>query len=534
MSAMRLKNIAMGLVLALPGCDGLAPTQPVKREAAPGAGAPIVVDGDIAGFYRESGFRPLWVTRTGVTPAAGLLAGMIEQAADDGLDPDSYSIGAVKAALSDGANGDAAARARAELLLSRAYVRYARDLREPRHLGGMTYVDAELAPKPQSPRNLLDQLRAAPDLPGQLAALQQVNPLYSRLRRGSVAYRKRWSALPRITVPPGPDLRPGDSGERVELLRRRLGLGEGSAFDDTLAGAVRLFKAVHALPPNPVADAATIRALNLGAPYFERLIAANLERARRIPTDPGLRFILVDTAGARLWLFEGGRVVDTMRTIVGKPGMETPEMAGFIRFAVLNPYWNVPPDLIRHEVARRAVREGVGTLRRQRLQVLTDWTPDARILDPARVDWGAVASGRHLVRVRQLPGAGNAMGGVKFMLPNKLGIYLHDTPGKSLFDRPDRRLSSGCVRVEDAERLSRWLFRGTEMKSSGAAEQRVDLPEPVPVYITYLTAVPGPGGIIFQKDVYRRDQDLLAALNEQEGPAAGSETAAGADQVMAR
>ncbi|MDP8914818.1 MAG: L,D-transpeptidase family protein, partial [Pseudomonadota bacterium] len=301
-----------------------------------------------------------------------------------------------------------------------------------------------------------------------------------------------------------------------DLLRRRLGLREGRAFDGALAKAVRTFKAVHALPPDPVADAATIRALNLGASHYERLIAANLERARRIPTDPGKRFILVDTAGARLWLFEHGRVVDTMRAIVGKPGMETPELAGFIRFAVLNPYWNVPPDLVQHNVAKRAVREGVGTIRRQRLQVLTDWTPQARILNPARVDWAAVASGRQIVRVRQLPGAGNAMGGVKFMLPNRLGIYLHDTPDKSAFARPDRRLSSGCVRVEDAQRLSRWLFRGREVPNSGVAEQKADLPEPVPVYITYLTAVPGPGGIIFQKDVYRRDQALLTALKEQD------------------
>ncbi len=503
---MRPKIVAVGLALALGGCDGSAPTQPATRDAAPLPNISVAVDRDIAEYYQRRGFRPLWVTRSGVKPEAVQLARMIEDAADHGLNPGAYAIPEIKAALQAAASGDSEARASAELLLSRAYVRYARDLREPRNPDAATYVDAELAPVRAQSGDLLDELSNASDLRGHLANVQEVNPLHSRLRRGVAAYRKRWSALPRTIIPSGADLRPGDSGERVGLLRRRLGLREGSAFDAPLAKAVRSFKAVHALPPDFVADAATIKALNLGASHYERLIAANLERARRIPADPGKRFILVDTAGARLWLFEHGRVVDTMRVIVGKPGMETPEMAGFIRFAVLNPYWNVPPDLIRHNVAKRAVREGVGTIRRQRLQVLTDWTPEARILDPARVNWAAVASGRDIVRVRQLPGAGNAMGSVKFMLPNTLGIYLHDTPEKSSFAQPDRRLSSGCVRVEDAQRLSRWLFRGAEVANSGAAEQRVDLPEPVPVYITYLTAVPGPGGIIFQKDVYRRDQ----------------------------
>jgi murein L,D-transpeptidase YcbB/YkuD len=517
MIACRVTIVAVCAALSVAGCGSAAPEpRPIEERGAPGSAAPVQVGSDIADYYKTSGFRPLWVTRSGVKPEGRQLVAMIQDAANDGLDPRRYSLVEVKAALQSAASGDAEARARAELLLSRAYLRYARDLREPRRPDAMTYVDAELAPVRSSSADLLEELSNARDLGRHLSTLQEVNPLYARLRRGVAAYRKRWSGLPQISVPHGPDLSFGHTGGRVELLRRRLGLQEGRTFDGALAKAVRTFKAVHALPPDAVADAATIRALNLGAWHYERLIAANLERARRIPADPGKRFILVDTAGARLWLFEEGRVVGTMRTIVGKPGMETPEMAGFIRFAVLNPYWNVPPDLVQHNVAKQAVREGAGTIRRQRLQVLTDWTPRARILSPGNVNWAAVASGREIVRVRQLPGAGNAMGGVKFMLPNRLGIYLHDTPNKSLFARPDRRLSSGCVRVEDAQRLSRWLFLGMDVTNSGAAEQRVDLPEPVPVYIAYLTAIPGPGGIIFQKDVYERDQALLTALKEQE------------------
>ncbi|HEX8256579.1 MAG TPA: L,D-transpeptidase family protein [Allosphingosinicella sp.] len=257
-------------------------------------------------------------------------------------------------------------------------------------------------------------------------------------------------------------------------------------------------------------------------PAQERLIRASLERARAIPADPGRRFILVDAAGARLWLYEDGRVVDTMRAIVGKPAQQTPAMAGLIRFAVLNPYWNLPQDLVPGRIARHVLSQGPDYLRRERMEILSDYTAGARRLDPSEVDWPAVAAGTERLRVRQLPGAGNMMGKVKFMMPNRLGIYLHDTPDKSSFGRADRRLSSGCVRVEDAERLSRWLFGGRAVQAAGAAaEQRVDLPAPVPVYITYLTAAPAEGGgIAFQADVYGRDPEWLARLDAKAAPAA--------------
>ena len=242
----------------------------------------------------------------------------------------------------------------------------------------------------------------------------------------------------------------------------------------------------------------------------ERLILANLERARAIPARRG-RYILVDAASARLWMVEDGRLAGTMRVIVGKAAMPTPAMAGMIRYAVLNPYWNLPPDLIR-ERARKVLRRGPRALAAERLQVLSDWTARARPLAPRRVDWRAVAAGRRYVNLRQRPGPGNMMGRIKFMMPNDLGVYLHDTPLREPFARDDRRISSGCVRLEDAPRLARWLFRDRPPRPSGAAEQRVDLPEAVPVYITYLTALPTRGGVVFTPDRYGRDRALLAAM----------------------
>lgn len=188
-------------------------------------------------------------------------------------------------------------------------------------------------------------------------------------------------------------------------------------------------------------------------------------------------------------------------------------MAAMIRTLTLNPYWNVPPDLVRARIAPGVVSQGPKLLRNLRYEVLSDWSDNARKLDPAEVDWRAVQSGQRELRVRQLPGGSNAMGRMKFMFPNDRGVYLHDTPNRELFAGDDRRQSSGCVRVEDADRLARWLFRRpVPVRSGDSPEQNVALAEPVPVYITYLTAAPEGTRIAFHPDVYGRDRPLLARL----------------------
>jgi murein L,D-transpeptidase YcbB/YkuD len=238
----------------------------------------------------------------------------------------------------------------------------------------------------------------------------------------------------------------------------------------------------------------------------------NLERARVLPAGGDGRYVLVDAAAARLFMYEGRTVKDSMRVVVGKPEQQTPMMAGMIRFATLNPYWNIPPDLARTQVAANVLSTGMGYLRTKRYEVLSDWTDNAKVLDPAKVDWRAVAAGRQELRVRQLPGKGNAMGKMKFMFPNDLGIYLHDTSEKGLLTKEARLFSSGCVRLEDAPRLARWLFGKPISAPSTKPEQYVNLPKPVPIYITYLTAAVDKGQVAYRRDVYRRDGTQLARL----------------------
>ena len=242
-----------------------------------------------------------------------------------------------------------------------------------------------------------------------------------------------------------------------------------------------------------------------------RVLRLNLERARALPSG-NQRHILVNATAARLTAYEGGEIVDSMRVVVGKPKNPTPVMAAYIRYTALNPYWYVPPDLAAERIAPNVLKQGLGYLKAQGYQVMTNWNDDDTIVDPATIDWQAVADGSRQVHIRQLPGRANAMGKMKFMFPNDQGVYLHDTPDKELLTEPARMFSGGCVRLEDAPRLAAWLH-GEPLTANGKkAEQRVDLDRPVPVFITYLTVMPSGTELATFPDVYGRDRDELALL----------------------
>jgi murein L,D-transpeptidase YcbB/YkuD len=204
-----------------------------------------------------------------------------------------------------------------------------------------------------------------------------------------------------------------------------------------------------------------------------------------------------------------------MKVIVGRndPSTQTPMLASTIYYATLNPYWHVSADMVQELIAPNVLNLGLGYLKTRGYQVMPADTTDNTLLDPAKVDWRAVAAGRATVRVRQLPGPANSMGRLKIPFPNAAAIYLHDTPNKALFNQDDRTLSHGCIRLEDAERLGRWLMGREPETASLDPEQNVLLPSPVPIYLTYLTAQVAPDGqLSFVDDNYRRDKETVASL----------------------
>jgi murein L,D-transpeptidase YcbB/YkuD len=322
------------------------------------------------------------------------------------------------------------------------------------------------------------------------------------LSQAFVTYVRDLRRTPRVDmIWVDPDLRPS-----APSPRRLLESAASAASLEAYLAGMRWMNPIYAGLRESIANGAG------GDPVQRDLLRLNLERARALPSSG--RYVVVNATSAQLTMYENGTIVDSMRVVVGKPINPTPMMAALIRFASLNPYWNVPPDLAAERVAPGVVKEGASYLRQKGYQLLSSWDSDAKVIEPDTVDWKAVADGREEVRLRQLPGPSNAMGKMKFMFPNAQGIYLHDTPQKELLSEASRMFSGGCVRLEDASRLARWLFDGkVPTAKSSRPEQRVDLPRPVPVFLTYLTAVPEGGDIAFLPDVYQRDQAALAVLD---------------------
>ncbi len=461
------------------------------------------VSGKYKDFYGPRGYWPLWIEKGRVGPQANALLTLIEDSGADGLNPRDFGARDLRRLIED-ANGSGTpkALARVDLALSKSLADLVIAMRRPSRSVKMRYLDPEVEPRSPDPAEILRMAALAPSLADYVETAGWMSPLYMRLRDARVRYLDRWGSLPAVSVPVGVKMRPGGEGGEIAILRHRLGLPDGVAYDKALAARVRAFQADHGLDADGVAGPMTIAALNHGPGDDERLLALNLERARLLP-GPWVRHVMVDAASARLWYYSDGSVDGTMKVVAGTNQTQTPFMAGMIRYATLNPYWNIPPDLVESKVAPRILKGA--TLKGLKYEALSDWSANPQPLAQSAIDWNAVAAGQQEVRVRQLPGGSNAMGKVKFMFPNDLGIYLHDTPQRDLFGKADRHFSNGCVRLEDAQRLGRWFFGKAIAAEGSTPEQHRPLPQPVPVYLTYLTAVPTADGVQFLPDIYERD-----------------------------
>jgi murein L,D-transpeptidase YcbB/YkuD len=195
-----------------------------------------------------------------------------------------------------------------------------------------------------------------------------------------------------------------------------------------------------------------------------------------------------------------------MKVILGTPALPTPMIASVMNYVTFNPYWNAPDHLVRKTIANNVLHLGLGYFKSHGYHVMVDWSPDSDTIDPTTINWKAVAAGEVHLRIRQDPGTLNSMGNLKFPFPNPEDIYLHDTPGKELFAKNPRDLSNGCVRVEDAKRLGRWLLGHDPVAPGTDPETHVQIPESMPIILTYLTAEVSDGKVTYLTDIYGWDQ----------------------------
>ena len=248
-----------------------------------------------------------------------------------------------------------------------------------------------------------------------------------------------------------------------------------------------------------------------------------MERQRWVPSDLGPRHLRVNIPAFELEAVSDGRVVKTMRVVVGRTKRPTPVLSGRMTYLELNPYWHVPPRIARKDILPKVLADPDYLLQKG-FRVFSDWTAKARELDPNEIDWTQVSQRRFPYKLRQDPAAFNALGQVKFIFPNEHSIYLHDTPAKALFKKERRSFSSGCVRVAEPRELAALLLEDRQSwdreriaAAFDALEPKVvRLGTPMAVHLQYWTAwVDGADRVHFREDIYQRDHDLLRALERQ-------------------
>jgi len=251
-------------------------------------------------------------------------------------------------------------------------------------------------------------------------------------------------------------------------------------------------------------DAAWAQAQATGNMTPDPRLLANLDRVRSLPAKG--RFLLVDAGSSTLTLFQDSQRLDSMKVITGTSELPTPLIASYMYYITYNPYWHAPDHLVRKTIAPNFLRGGMNYLKSHGYHVIEDWSEQPTIIDPATVDWKGAAAGKVHLKIQQDPGPLNSMGILKFPFPNPQDIYLHDTPDHSKFALANRNLSNGCVRVEDAKRLGRWLLGHDPVSPGNVPETRVQLPGPTPIYLTYITAQVSGDKISYIPDIYGWDR----------------------------
>lgn len=323
-------------------------------------------------------------------------------------------------------------------------------------------------------------------------------------------------------IPGSEQLASGSNGPAVQILRERLKLSGDlqddawveQNFDYYVEKAVKRFQASNGLAPTGIVDKRTRAALNVSADVRLKQLKLGLSRLKQFTSKTGKgRYVVVNVPAAQIEAIDGDRVISRHAGVVGKTDRRTPDLTSSIHELNFNPIWRLPPTVISQDLipkGRQMQKSGQSVLVKYGIDA---YDGEGRKVDPEKINW---SSSRPMsLSYRQKPGEGNPMGFLKINFHNGHSVYMHDTPSDSLFGRNFRAASSGCVRVQNIEKLAAWLLaeqggwdsaRIAEMKATVKRED-VQLKKPVRLYFTYITAWATEDGVVqFRRDLYLKDK----------------------------
>lgn len=456
-------------------------------------------------FYTQREHVPAWVTQRRPTENAAHALTVLNTARQHGFEPADYGAPELLEMSQAVENIDKESPARLDAVaqfdarLTASMLAFGRDVAI-----GRQRADANFKAR-----------RKIPDLVAALtAAIDDPTTFVDAVRPPHAEYVALQKALDDLTGQreKGGWVKVPSARATAELTGRLMAGGHLKEGGD-LTAAVKSFQELHSIAATGVVDARTLAALNVPLDWRIQQVAINQQRWRWMPDDLGERHFLVNIPHYTLVAREAGKPIMDIRVVVGKPGNNTPIFSEDMETVVFSPYWNIPDTIAEDETAPAVARDP-GYLAKQGIEILRVSGSGTETVAARDVDWDNPEALKGLA-FRQRPGAGNALGHVKFLFPNAHNVYLHDTPADALFAKPGRAFSHGCVRVEEPEALAKYVLKGYPEWSDEAifaamragVEKHVRLKQTIPVHMAYFTAwVDVNGGLHFQPDIYGYDK----------------------------
>lgn len=501
-------------------------------------------------FYKKNNFQPAWYSATTVLAHTQSLMGYLKNAGSEGLNEDAYALADIdkiqNSLLGTDGEYDLPKLMKLDVFTTAMALTYLNHIYAGRIKSNE--VDGELNTwvEKYEPADFVDELYSAVQNNTIDLIIKRAEPqyeLYEKLKKAREEYKKivqegGWEKINfedykklkidsteefnrHILVPTIRNIlsKTGD----LQLTENEVA-DTSQVYDEKLRQAVMNFQERHTLERDGVVGLNLLKELATSAEERLTQIELNMERLRWLSDSLGNNYIIVNVPSYWMRLYDYGKRNFETNVMVGQSFHETPLFMDTMQYLVLSPKWHVPVSIATNEMLPK-LRRGGSYFTRNNFTIYQRTSEGVREVHPSSVNWNNVRNMGNYSIV-QNSGAGNALGRVKFIFPNSNNVYMHDTPSTQ-FDKANRALSHGCIRLQEPEKLANYLLKEkaetwTEEKIHAAMysgkTQNVYLDRKWVVHIVYWTTwVDDNGKVHFSKDIYGYDkaqQEILAERNE--------------------
>lgn len=482
-------------------------------------------------FYGKNQYEPVWSNRMSVGSDVKEFFQAIALAPFEGLSTNDYHLKPIEAQLQlIEKSPSPEALANLDLLVSDAFLSYATHLAFGKVNRETQKVRWYIKNDQLNLVEVLDQATRSGKIVDTLMKLLPQSEAYSILKKNLVDLARKSLKVTYQKIPAGSKMKLGQQSSRVKLLKERLAqesyIGSFKSetpllYDEEVVAAVKAFQSRHGLDDDGEVGPSTLEALNTSLTDRVCQIKINMDRMRSLDEHLNGDYFLVNIPDFMLHIYESNKEVMNMKVIVGRRDRKSPVLDNSIKYIVFSPFWHVPESIAVKDKLPAIKKKGASYVRNLGMTLYEKTQNGYQQIAPESVNWDEVTPENFHYRLKQAPGAGNALGRIKFMFPNKDSVYLHDTPTKYLFNRTSRMFSSGCIRVQNPLDLAEYVLKPysqwnrDKIKKAMNAGERSEFPlkKFIPIHIAYLTTwVDEAGNLQFRNDVYQYDRQLKAVL----------------------